>query len=79
MSDFIHEPSYAKGFLLGKSFCEKIALDALKKIASGESQFDNVDHMHTAREALEKIDAAESYNTASEAGGVNAKEEKIHG
>jgi len=28
---------------------------ALEKIARGESQFDNVDHMYTAREALAKV------------------------
>lgn len=34
----------------------QLAREALEKIALGESQFDNVDHMHTAREMLAKLE-----------------------
>lgn len=34
----------------------KVLRNAVQQIGLGESQFDNVDHMYTAREALKKSD-----------------------
>ena len=42
---WMHEQSKAR---------ESVLLKALNKIGLGESQFDNVDHMYTARETLEE-------------------------
>ena len=42
---WMHEQSKAR---------ESVLLKALNKIGLGESQFDNVDHMYTARQALEE-------------------------
>lgn len=34
-----------------------LAKDGLREISRGEAQFDNVDHMYTARETLKKLES----------------------